>query len=258
VVAPATGVAATPKFDALLKGLKDQNLHLGLVKDGFRDYVEQLKEVEAVAASVGRALTPTEKSEIQDEIINRQELGRVIRQNAADQSRANTHAASAAGIVTNSFKSAIIEGKKFKDVLKNLAAQLIEVALQKFILDRIQSSLFGFFGGFIPGFANGTHSAPGGLAVVGERGPELVNLPRGSQVTPNHRLGMGGDGGSNTTVQIINNSGAEASVERSNGPNGDELVKIFIGAAAENIASGGALSGAIQGSFGMHRQGAFG
>lgn len=44
----------------------------------------------------------------------------------------------------------------------------------------------------IPGFANGTHFAPGGLAVVGERGPELVNLPRGAQVTPNARMAMGG------------------------------------------------------------------
>ncbi|MDC7224194.1 MAG: hypothetical protein PQJ60_10670 [Spirochaetales bacterium] len=32
------------------------------------------------------------------------------------------------------------------------------------------------------GFANGTSSAPGGLSIVGERGPELVNLPTGSQV----------------------------------------------------------------------------
>lgn len=34
----------------------------------------------------------------------------------------------------------------------------------------------------IPGFAMGTSYAPGGLALVGERGPELVNLPRGAQV----------------------------------------------------------------------------
>jgi hypothetical protein len=39
------------------------------------------------------------------------------------------------------------------------------------------------------GFAMGTNFAPGGLAMVGERGPELVNLPRGSKVTPNHKLG---------------------------------------------------------------------
>lgn len=34
----------------------------------------------------------------------------------------------------------------------------------------------------IPAFARGTNYAPGGIALVGERGPELVNLPRGSQV----------------------------------------------------------------------------
>jgi hypothetical protein len=45
-----------------------------------------------------------------------------------------------------------------------------------------------------PAFANGTSFAPGGLALVGERGPELVNLPRGSQVYPN---GTGPGGGGN-------------------------------------------------------------
>jgi hypothetical protein len=36
----------------------------------------------------------------------------------------------------------------------------------------------------IPGFATGVQNFRGGLAVVGERGPELVNLPRGSDVIP--------------------------------------------------------------------------
>lgn len=39
------------------------------------------------------------------------------------------------------------------------------------------------------GFANGTNNAPGGMALVGERGPEIVNLPKGSQVIPNDRIG---------------------------------------------------------------------
>lgn len=51
--------------------------------------------------------------------------------------------------------------------------------------------LQGLIGSLI-GFANGTNYAPGGLAVVGERGPEIVNLPRGSQVIPNHQLRSGG------------------------------------------------------------------
>ena len=41
----------------------------------------------------------------------------------------------------------------------------------------------------MPGFAKGTDFAPGGAALVGERGPEIVNLPRGSQVIPNNRVG---------------------------------------------------------------------
>jgi len=53
----------------------------------------------------------------------------------------------------------------------------------------LASSLFSQ----IPGFANGTDYAPGGMAWVGERGPELVNLPRGSQVFSNQEsMGMGG------------------------------------------------------------------
>ena len=44
------------------------------------------------------------------------------------------------------------------------------------------------------GFAGGTDSAPGGVALVGEKGPELVNLPRGSQVIPNHKIKGYADG----------------------------------------------------------------
>lgn len=41
----------------------------------------------------------------------------------------------------------------------------------------------------IPQFAEGTNFAPGGEAIVGERGPERIILPRGSQVIPNNQLG---------------------------------------------------------------------
>lgn len=38
--------------------------------------------------------------------------------------------------------------------------------------------------GAIQGFASGTDYAPGGMSWVGENGPELLNLPTGSSVTP--------------------------------------------------------------------------
>ena len=41
----------------------------------------------------------------------------------------------------------------------------------------------------IPGFAGGVQNFRGGAAVVGERGPELVTLPRGASVTPNGQAG---------------------------------------------------------------------
>jgi tape measure domain-containing protein len=51
----------------------------------------------------------------------------------------------------------------------------------------------------IKGFARGTGYAPGGLSLVGEQGPELINLPRGSQVYSNPKTNrmldsMGGGG----------------------------------------------------------------
>lgn len=54
----------------------------------------------------------------------------------------------------------------------------------------------------IPGFADGVRGFSGGLAVVGERGPELVNLPKGSDVYSNDEIGGIGGG---RTVNIINN-----------------------------------------------------
>ena len=36
----------------------------------------------------------------------------------------------------------------------------------------------------IPHFAAGTSDFPGGMGLVGEQGPELVMLPRGSQIYP--------------------------------------------------------------------------
>jgi hypothetical protein len=42
----------------------------------------------------------------------------------------------------------------------------------------------GGFGPDIPKFATGTNYAPGGLAMINERGPEIVDLPQGSRVYP--------------------------------------------------------------------------
>jgi len=59
----------------------------------------------------------------------------------------------------------------------------------------------GLIKGWSNQFALGTDFAPGGRALVGENGPEIVNIPRGASVTPAHRTMSGGhDGG--VTVNI--------------------------------------------------------
>lgn len=91
----------------------------------------------------------------------------------------------------------VIEGTtSIKDAMSSMLAQLSSDLLRSGI-GGIFGQIFGGGGGAgggifagigkaisIPGFANGTNFAPGGLAWVGERGRELVNLPRGSQVIP--------------------------------------------------------------------------
>jgi hypothetical protein len=46
----------------------------------------------------------------------------------------------------------------------------------------------------LPKFANGVTNFGGGYAMVGERGPEVVRLPKGSDVIPNGQLGGIGAG----------------------------------------------------------------
>ena len=53
-----------------------------------------------------------------------------------------------------------------------------------------------------PQFATGTPYAPGGLALVGEAGPELVNLPRGAGVIPAPRTADMIGGQAQTVYQI--------------------------------------------------------
>lgn len=60
---------------------------------------------------------------------------------------------------------------------------------------RIGAAAFGIP---IPAHAQGTSSTSGGLALVGENGPELVNLPQGTGVTPNNQLNSIGN-------QTVNN-----------------------------------------------------
>lgn len=65
---------------------------------------------------------------------------------------------------------------------------------------------YGTIGSNIPAgpypYADGTSFHPGGMALVGERGPELVQLPRGSSVTPNKELKKMFTGGITVNINV--------------------------------------------------------
>jgi hypothetical protein len=103
--------------------------------------------------------------------------------------------------------------------------------LRVLVVQRIVGSFGG--GGLLGGIgrafgiganANGTTNWQGGMTLVGERGPELVNLPRGSQVVDAQRTAsrMGGD-------EIVQHFNFNLSA------NGDESVRRIVAQAAPQI-----------------------
>jgi tape measure domain-containing protein len=107
--------------------------------------------------------------------------------------------------------SVMVEG--IKEALKYvgfLAGKLANFSLGK--LGELGGKMSSFASGLkssIPGFANGVTNFSGGLAMVGEQGPELVSMPRGSNVISNNDLkSIGGGSGqqsSNVTVNLHGN-----------------------------------------------------
>ncbi len=79
----------------------------------------------------------------------------------------------------------------------------------------------------IPGRANGTAFHPGGLMKVGERGPEILQVPRGGRVIPNHELRQAGSvaGRVHVTVGIDDSGNLRAAVE--------PMVREYSGVAAQ-------------------------
>jgi len=112
---------------------------------------------------------------------------------AAQAGLALANGQSAKAIIAQSLSVAIAEATKDAIMALPFPANLIAAAA-------MPVAVMGLFNA-IPEFATGTSFAPGGMALVGERGPEMVNLPKGASVTPNHLMG-GGMGGGDIVLKI--------------------------------------------------------
>ncbi|MBR9840207.1 MAG: hypothetical protein GYB50_20290 [Rhodobacteraceae bacterium] len=107
------------------------------------------------------------------------------------ETRAESAADSIESSFTDAFKSIATRSKTMGEAISGVLSSLADMLLDNvgtFLFSGIASKLGTAVAGAIPAYANGTQNHPGGLAWVGERGRELVNLPRGAQVIPNHRI----------------------------------------------------------------------
>ncbi|MEK6479603.1 hypothetical protein WJR50_18810 [Catalinimonas sp. 4WD22] len=130
------------------------------------------------------------------------EAGKAAKQFSDDQKAAMLSAAA----------TALLSAEDTKDAIRGIIKAFISQGIAAVISNTLKSAgiagplaipLAGAAGGLaakmfdsaIPKFASGVNNFSGGMALVGERGPELVNLPSGSDVIPNHRIGNYSDGG---------------------------------------------------------------
>lgn len=79
------------------------------------------------------------------------------------------------------FSQVALEGKRLGDVLKDMAGSWLSNTASNLFASGF-NALWGGLG--LPAFANGAQSFAGGLARVNERGGEIMNLPKGTQVIP--------------------------------------------------------------------------
>ena len=102
-------------------------------------------------------------------------------------------------------------------VLNDLKRKLIEVAIQRAVAG-IGGKIGGFLGNlFVGKRANGGPVTAGGAFLVGEKGPEILQMgSRGGNIIPNNAIGGGGTTNNMITVNVdasgtsVQGSGSEA------------------------------------------------
>jgi hypothetical protein len=176
---------------------------------------EQRARIEELSSAYGKLVAQIEQLNSPLATFAREsaDIGKQLNQSAATELSNFGDAVADVVMKTKSFEDA------FRSMANSVIRDLIRIGVQKSITGPIASALGGLFGmsgfgsvatdgigGFgptaPPGYASGTDFHPGGLAWVGENGPELLNLPRGSQVIPNEISRS--IGGSSTIIGDIN------------------------------------------------------
>lgn len=140
---------------------------------------------------------------------------------AADAARAHYISAIAMGLIDQARLDHVTS------LSSSPLAQLGAIKQQLNDLDR--------FFGLMPRYGQGTNFHPGGLALVGDTGPEIAQLPRGTNVTPLSMLRGGAAGGGS----VVNNR-FEINVTAGMGADGPYIARTIVDLINRNAANGGA------------------
>lgn len=189
--------AADREREAVKKLISDLEFEASLVG---KTAVE--KEKLTAVRHAGAAATAEEKAQIEALVESTYKANEAFDRQRAQIDEINDAGREFAGTLIDGMLSGAKATDVLSDALKGLASRFLNSGLDALFNGLTGGGQTSFLSGIIPGFADGTNFAPGGVALVGERGPELVNLPRGSQVTPNHMLGQSGSGGRSQNVNV--------------------------------------------------------
>lgn len=152
-----------------------------------REYTGFTEAVEQAALVVGQNFGPSIEA-ISDQISDRlpQELGTWANKSDVATVRVAQSFADMAQGISGSLNqlSNSLRGGGFLDILSSVIGLGVQLGQAGAFGKNVQTKLNN-----VPAYATGTNFHPGGIALVGERGPELVDLPRGARVTPNNELG---------------------------------------------------------------------
>ncbi|UXS08692.1 tape measure protein [Agrobacterium tumefaciens] len=171
-----------------------QELLTAAQEAGVKITPELTASIEDLAAGYANAVVESERlSEKQDEIRQRaEEAMETVKDVTQGIIDGFIEGASAADILADSLKK--IGNSLINDVLNNIF-KINNAGGSGGGLFDVFGGLFGGGGGKsffpaapLPMYAKGTSSAQSGVALVGEKGPELVRFKGGEQVIPNHRL----------------------------------------------------------------------
>lgn len=171
----------------------------------------------------------------------------------------------------NAFADLVVDGKaSFDQLLKSWSKTLISMATQYLIFAPLFSALgqsvgamFGapqesprpdpHFVGPMPQRASGGPVSGGSRYLVGEEGPEIVQMGSSGYVYPHGVMPGGGGGG--VVVNVFNEAGGKAETRERRGPDGQRIIDVMIRSTVRNMFGDGSLDNAMQQNYRLTRRG---